>query len=168
MIASVVLYDFRGGAWLVSSAGLVDRAAVQWLVARGMNHSFSGIFAWTGVERFDGNEFLFHSALHSPNSDRARNLDRCTHHRGSVHCVPGLLYSAGEGQEDGKTRATRDQSSGLNHNRRTSLLLCFSTGGNRLRRRFRRRPGDRLFVPARISSCALTRLPFRPDPCRAH
>ena len=41
MIASVVLYDFRGGAWMIPAAGLGDRARLQWSLARRLGDSVS-------------------------------------------------------------------------------------------------------------------------------
>ena len=100
MIASVVINDFRGGAWAILPL-VWDRADVQWVLACGVGDSFSRIFARLGFEHSHVDEFLFYRSLHSSlGSHWSRNLDTCSDHWRIVYGVSGLLHTGGEGQEE--------------------------------------------------------------------
>src|SRR5579863_4715339 len=84
-----------------SSACLVNRADVQWLLACGMGDSFSRILARVGFEHFDVDEFLFHPSVHTALGRHwATNLGACIDRWGAVYRVSSLLHTNGERQEE--------------------------------------------------------------------
>ncbi|HEV2395887.1 MAG TPA: HXXEE domain-containing protein, partial [Candidatus Sulfotelmatobacter sp.] len=101
MVASVVLYDLRGGAWLV--------LLLAWSIERTCNGLWH--VGWTVHFReyspglvssiLMGTNFYF-ILRYTPSraSDRARNLGTGAADWRRVYCVSGALLSVGEGEDE--------------------------------------------------------------------